>query len=204
MVYKCETCGEEFTRNVIYIKHISKKACKQKDEVVVEEELTETQKLEKKVDNLEKRISELIDLIRDNMKITRRITNEMKPIKKERMDIDDSIAIDFLDQFSEDSDAELLYVYYLKNRSIQNYSIKCVKKNDYDFYNGESWITDRGGISIRDILSDNIKKLYTRLNNFNIDIDNQKYISRQEYINKMSSVKYKNRLMDLFTKKYLY
>jgi hypothetical protein len=124
-------------------------------------------------------------------------------VKKEKLKMEDENVLESLKQKSIESDAEVLYGYYLRDIEHKNYSIKKLKSNEYTFLGECGWQIDKNGVELKVILSHNLKKLYTRINRYEIIQNNDDVLKNQEYINSISDKKYQTNLLEMFSDKYL-
>lgn len=127
--------------------------------------------------------------------------NKIKPVKKEKIIINDSIVKEHLSSRNILVDAELLNKYYFENVLKENICIKKNKNNEYVFWNGEEWLNDNGN-NLKHILCFNLKKLYTKINTVEQFTNNSDYLSNQEHINTLSQKKYQQHLYNIFLEKY--
>jgi hypothetical protein len=100
-----------------------------------------------------------------------------------------------------ESDCELLGKYYFDDIPKDDYPLKKDKKNDSYFWNGDEWIEDNG-TNLKSILSNNLRKLYTKINVISDQNSNPNYLENQEHINKINTKKYQMKLYNLFMEKY--
>ena len=130
-------------------------------------------------------------------------SNQFICVKKEKLKLEDENVLESLNQKSIESDAEILYDYYLRDIEHKNYSIKKLKSNEYTFLGECGWQIDKNGVELKVILSHNLKKMYTRVNRYEIIQNNDDVLKNQEYINGISDKKYQTTLLEMFSEKYL-
>lgn len=215
-MFHCPTCDKRFKKEILYKKHISQSKCNKSSPTLVpqpepqpipEEEEPKIKEIGTNTDGvvLEEimarllKIEERQEFIIKNIKFIKSNNIKIKNVKKERMNTDKEVALSYLDNFHVESDAELLYSFYLKDKKPYEIPIRLEKKNEYKYYD-EEWITDKRGLVLKNIFGENLKKLYLR----SIPNEsNQAYIQRSNYLSKMSEIGYRNKLLDIFTQKYL-
>ena len=158
--------------------------------------------------NLEEKTDLIIQLL-EELKVSKmsneEIGNNILCVKKEKIKIkmEETEIVEYLNQKSIEMDAELLYNYYLRDTEHKYYSIKKLKANEYTFLGEAGWQIDKNGNELKNILSHNLKKLYTRINRFEIIQNNDEVLKNQEYINNLLDKKYQTLLLETFSEKYL-
>ena len=130
--------------------------------------------------------------------------SEIRIIKKEKMNLDDSIISEHLNRKSIESDCDLLFNYYFKDINKNSYPIKKNVKNECVYWNGIDWLEDIGGNYIKGVFTYNLKKAYSKVNVIT-DAKDTEYIANQEYINNISETnkKYQQHLFNFFIDTYL-
>jgi len=164
--------------------------------------LLEIELLKERIETLEKNscgIPEKIIKNENQENIDKYIEENIKIVKKERMNIDDETIRKHLNAKSLESDCELLFKYYLENTTKNLYPIKKNKKSECYFWNGTDWVEDIGGNNLKSIFTNNLRKVYSKVNNSK-DVD---FLSNQEYINNLSSKKTQYHLYSYFKETYL-
>jgi hypothetical protein len=127
--------------------------------------------------------------------------NPSRSIKNEKIQMDPMIVERYLSYKEVESDCELLGKYYFDDISKDDYPLKRDKKNDCYFWNSDEWIEDNG-TNLKSILSNNLRKLYTKINVISDQNSNPNYLENQEHINKINTKKYQMKLYNLFIEKY--
>ena len=127
--------------------------------------------------------------------------NPNRAIKNEKIQMDPEIVGRYLSYKEVESDCELLGKYYFDDITKDDYPLKRDKKNDSYFWNGDEWIEDNG-TNLKSILSNNLRKLYTKINVISDQNSNPNYLENQEHINKINTKKYQMKLYNLFMEKY--
>lgn len=137
----------------------------------------------------------------DNLEQSDTKNNPNKEIKNERINIPIDVINQYLSYKDIESDVELLGKYYFEGITKENHPIKRNKKNDCYFWNGSDWIEDNG-TNLKSIISNNLRKLYTKINVISDNITNNSYLDNQEHINQINTKKYQMKLYTLFLDKY--
>jgi len=137
----------------------------------------------------------------DNLEPSDNKNNPNKEIKNERINIPIDVINQYLSYKDIESDVELLGKYYFEGITKENYPIKRNKKNDCYFWNGSDWIEDNG-TNLKSIISNNLRKLYTKINVISDNITNNSYLDNKEHINQINTKKYQMKLYTLFLDKY--
>lgn len=137
----------------------------------------------------------------DNSDHLNNLNNPNKEIKNERINIPVDIINRYLSYKDIESDVELLGKYYFEGISKEYHPIKRTKKNDCYFWNGSDWVEDNG-TNLKSIISNNLRKLYTKVNVISDNITNNSYLDNQEHINQINTKKYQMKLYTLFLDKY--
>ena len=127
--------------------------------------------------------------------------NPNRAIKNEKILMESEIVGRYLSYKEVESDCELLGKYYFDDIPKEDYPLKRDKKNDSYFWNGDEWIEDNG-TNLKSILSNNLRKLYTKINVISDQNSNPNYLENQEHINKINTKKYQMKLYNLFIEKY--
>ena len=127
--------------------------------------------------------------------------NPSRSIKNEKIQMEPMIVERYLSYKEVESDCELLGKYYFDDISKDDYPLKRDKKNDCYFWNSDEWIEDNG-TNLKSILSNNLRKLYTKINVISDQNSNPNYLENQEHINKINTKKYQMKLYNLFLEKY--
>ena len=211
MSYTCKKCNKKFKLEIYLTKHIAKNDCIQninKQEVQVDNLSKDdinllVKELLNKNDIILKRLESIEKLLLNN-KIKKNNDNKdenIKVIKKTRLDFEDNIILDYLSKSSMEDDCELLYKYYLENISNEFLPIKKIKKGESTFWNGNEWITQKNNTDLRDILCANLRKTYTRVNKLDSN-NSENFLNYQEHISKLSDKKYKMSLINYFIDNY--
>ena len=127
--------------------------------------------------------------------------NPNRAMKNEKIQMDPAIISRYLSYKEIESDCELLGKYYFDDISKDDLPLKRDKKNDCYFWNGDEWIEDNG-TNLKSILSNNLRKLYTKINVISDQNSNTHYLENQEHINQINTKKYQMKLYTLFLEKY--
>ena len=127
--------------------------------------------------------------------------NPSRSIKNEKIQMESMLVERYLSYKEVESDCELLGKYYFDDISKDDYPLKRDKKNDCYFWNSDEWIEDNG-TNLKSILSNNLRKLYTKINVISDQNSNPNYLENQEHINKINTKKYQMKLYNLFLEKY--
>ena len=127
--------------------------------------------------------------------------NPSRSIKNEKIQMEPMIVERYLSYKEVESDCELLGKYYFDDISKDDYPLKRDKKNDCYFWNSDEWIEDNG-TNLKSILSNNLRKLYTKINVISDQNSKPNYLENQEHINKINTKKYQMKLYNLFIEKY--
>ena len=151
-MYICEKCKETFNKEVFLQKHIGLNQCKinNTDKSIKEITFPDDNKKVKNVNNknnlynninnklkildekynlLTNKLDYIIEILTNKNK-TNNINNisKMKPVKKEKLNINNEIVIKCLSKCNVDDDSELLYLYYYKDIEKEYLPIKKLKK----------------------------------------------------------------------------
>ena len=207
MSYTCKKCNKKFKLEIYLTKHIAKNDCIQninKQDVAIDnlgkEDLNLLVKeLLNKNDIILRKLEGIESMLMHNKikKINENKDENIKVIKKCRLDLEDSVILEYLSKSSMEDDCELLSKYYLDNVSNEFLPIKKIKKGESTFWNGNEWITQKNNTDLRDILCANLRKTYTRVNKLDSN-NSENFLNYQEHISKLSDKKYKGLLINYF------
>jgi len=106
-------------------------------------------------------------------------SHDIKNIVKEKLLLDKEIVIKYLGKHSIISDVYLIKMIYMR-KGME--SINYISERKLEYWKAGRWLLDRDGLYIREVLADNLKRLYTGVNymgnfsNLNIFMLNQKHI----------------------------
>lgn len=156
-------------------------------------------RLETKIDKLETIISTHCDIgpvIGPN-----NYTKTPRIFKKEKFDFDEDIVRKILEKSSQSGDFEIFKLMYTTNEN-SVYPLRKVK-TDYQYWNGDNFISDPECEFIKSVLTSNIRHCYVRVNKYSdMNLENaDKFIKNQEHIEKLNDPKYINKLVDNIFKK---
>ena len=221
----CPKCNKFYYKKSYFDKHIRTNDCIKKiisidykhSRITTELLLAQINSLHDRITNLEEALSKVSSVPAENSVVvpTELTTNQDKrlalivykninpnrAIKNEKIQMDPEIVERYLSYKEIESDCELLGKYYFDEISKEDYPLKKDKKNDSYFWNGDEWIEDNG-TNLKSILSNNLRKLYTKINVITDQISNPNYLENQEHINKINTKKYQMKLYNLFIEKY--
>jgi hypothetical protein len=221
----CPKCNKFYYKKSYFDKHIRTNDCIKKiisidykhSRITTELLLAQINSLHDRITNLEEALSKVSLVPAENSVVvpTELTTNQDKrlalivykninpnrAIKNEKIQMDPEIVERYLSYKEIESDCELLGKYYFDEISKEDYPLKKDKKNDSYFWNGDEWIEDNG-TNLKSILSNNLRKLYTKINVITDQISNPNYLENQEHINKINTKKYQMKLYNLFIEKY--
>ena len=221
----CPKCNKFYYKKSYFDKHIRTNDCIKKiisvdykhSRITTELLLAQINSLHDRITNLEEALSKVSSVPAENSVVlpTEITTNQDKrlalivykninpnrAIKNEKIQMDPEIVERYLSYKEIESDCELLGKYYFDEISKEDYPLKKDKKNDSYFWNGDEWIEDNG-TNLKSILSNNLRKLYTKINVITDQISNPNYLENQEHINKINTKKYQMKLYNLFIEKY--
>jgi len=182
--------------------NIIQKAIKKKNDAEIQDLKEQFSVLSKQFDALKEKVK-LIEIMLpkpiEEVMESNDLNNNIKTVRKERMNLDDKIVKEHLDEKNIKSDCQLLYKYYFEDVEKDLYPIKKSgnKKNECIFWNGTDWIEDSGGNYLKDIFSNNLRKVYNKVNIISGTKDVE-HVSNHEYINNLSTKKYQSNLYDFF------
>jgi len=149
---------------------------------------------------LEDEMSDLknkIDVKDEKIEKQKKKTNKnIREIKKEQYILDEDFVKECLDSGSLDADIKIFKTIYINNILKENYPIKCMRKKIQYWCNGHMNDDDSNGNYIKNTIVKNIEDCYLNVNKYESyqdDID--QFINNQEYINKMSEQKYKEKIL---------
>ena len=155
--------------------------------------LEKIEKNDNDVGNMHEKMEMLLKNINDMNKVPVRIHgDDIKNIVKEKLDIDKCIVIKHLKKHSILSDAMLIKQIYMQDGME---SINYISERKLEYWKSGRWVLDRDGTYMREILTDNLKRLYTGVNymsNFN---DLNIFMLNQKHIINMGTDKYKKKLI---------
>jgi hypothetical protein len=140
--------------------------------------------------NLKNKIDELKNQINQQSSI--------KEIQIERLDniIDERIIKKYLEYVSVFGDVVLFKIFYLYKIKKENFPVQYINNKSVKYWKNGQWNIDEDCEYVRDTISDNIQRLYFKINkleNYNGNTD--KFIRNQKHIHKLSDIKYKNEFM---------
>ena len=187
----CPKCNKFYYKKSYFDKHIRTNDCIKKiisvdykhSRITTELLLAQINSLHDRITNLEEALSKVSSVPAENSVVspTELTTNQDKrlalivykninpnrAIKNEKIQMDPEIVERYLSYKEIESDCELLGKYYFDEISKEDYPLKKDKKNDSYFWNGDEWIEDNG-TNLKSILSNNLRKLYTKINHKNV------------------------------------
>lgn len=121
--------------------------------------------------------------------------NKYKDVVSETYDLDENYIKKCLNDGSIDSDIKIFKKMYIENVPKEFYPIRNIRKK-LQYWNNGHMNDDITGNYIKDTIVGNIEKCYMAVNNYNEYQDNvELFIRNQEYINRMSEQKYKERFL---------
>jgi hypothetical protein len=222
----CPKCNKFYYKKSYFDKHIRTNDCIKKiisidykhSRITTELLLAQINSLHDRITNLEEALSKVsstppensvilpsseLDINQDKRLalIVYKNINPNRAIKNEKIQMDPEIVGRYLSYKEIESDCELLGKYYFDDIQKEDYPLKKDKKNDSYFWNGDEWIEDNG-TNLKSIISNNLRKLYTKINVISEEISNPNYLENQEHINKINTKKYQMKLYNLFMEKY--
>jgi hypothetical protein len=221
----CPKCNKFYYKKSYFDKHIRSNDCIKKiisidykhSRITTELLLAQINSLHDRITNLEEALSKAqsptpeiqvdkhLDISVNQDKrmalIVYKNINPNRAIKNEKIQMDSDIVGRYLSYKEVESDCELLGKYYFDDIAKDDYPLKRDKKNDSYFWNGDEWIEDNG-TNLKSILSNNLRKLYTKINVISDQNSNPNYLENQEHINKINTKKYQMKLYNLFMDKY--
>ena len=221
----CPKCNKFYYKKSYFDKHIRTNDCIKKiisidyknSRITTELLLAQINSLHDRIANLEESLSKVqsvpIEKLSDQQienaanqdkhlaLIVYKNINPNRAIKNEKIQMDPDIVGRYLSYKEIESDCELLGKYYFDDISKEDYPLKRDKKNDSYFWNGDEWIEDNG-TNLKSILTNNLRKLYTKINVISERISNPNYLENQEHNNKINTKKYQMKLYNLFMEKY--
>jgi hypothetical protein len=222
----CPKCNKFYYKKSYFDKHIRTNDCIKKiisvdykhSRITTELLLAQINSLHDRITNLEEALSKVSSTPTENSVILpsselainqdKRLAlivykniNPNRAIKNEKIQMDPEIVGRYLSYKEIESDCELLGKYYFDDIQKEDYPLKKDKKNDSYFWNGDEWIEDNG-TNLKSIISNNLRKLYTKINVISEQISNPNYLENQEHINKINTKKYQMKLYNLFMEKY--
>jgi hypothetical protein len=222
----CPKCNKFYYKKSYFDKHIRTNDCIKKiisidykhSRITTELLLAQINSLHDRITNLEEALSKVSSIPPENSVILpsseldinqdKRLAlivykniNPNRAIKNEKIQMDPEIVGRYLSYKEIESDCELLGKYYFDDIQKEDYPLKKDKKNDSYFWNGDEWIEDNG-TNLKSIISNNLRKLYTKINVISEQVSNPNYLENQEHINKINTKKYQMKLYNLFMEKY--
>lgn len=221
----CPKCNKFYYKKSYFDKHIRTNDCIKKiisidykhSRITTELLLAQINSLHDRIANLEEALSKISSVPTEAPPITpsepmsnqdKRLAlivykniNPNRAIKNEKIQMDPEIVGRYLSYKEIESDCELLGKYYFDDIPKEDYPLKRDKKNDSYFWNGDEWIEDNG-TNLKSILSNNLRKLYTKINVLSDQNSNPNYLENQEHINKINTKKYQMKLYNLFMEKF--
>lgn len=222
----CPKCNKFYYKKSYFDKHINMNNCIKKiisidnknSRITTELLLAQINAMHDRISNLEEALSKNNSFIDNNSKqsehseqseqserkmalIVYKNINPNRAIKNEKIQMENDIVRRYLSYKEIESDCELLGKYYFDDISKDDYPLKRDKKNDCYFWNGDEWIEDNG-TNLKSILSNNLRKLYTKINVISEHNPNTNYLENQEHINQINTKKYQMKLYTLFVEKY--
>jgi len=118
-----------------------------------------------------------------------------KEIKLDNFDIPIETIRRYLETTCLSADIKLFKMMYIEGVPKEYIPIRHIKKS-FQYWLDNKMNEDIGGKYIRDTVCKNIEKLYTKVNTMNYYKDNNdKFLSNQEHIMKLSDEKYKDKLL---------
>jgi len=155
----------------------------------------ESKSLEDEMFDLKNKIDEKDE--RGRKKNSKNILNHnTKEIKKEQYDLDEDFVKSCLNSGSIEGDIKIFKKVYINNLEKEQYPIRYTRKKFQYWYNGSMKDDDSNCTYIKNTIVQNIEDCYLNVNKYESyqdDID--QFINNQEYINKMSEQKYKERFL---------
>ena len=222
----CPKCNKFYYKKSYFDKHIRTNDCIKKiisidykhSRITTELLLAQINSLHDRITNLEDSISKvsstplkektIVSSSESNTNQDKRMAlivykniNPNRAIKNEKIQMETEIVGRYLSYKEVESDCELLGKYYFDDIPKEDYPLKRDKKNDSYFWNNDEWIEDNG-TNLKSILSNNLRKLYTKINVISDQNSNPNYLENQEHINKINTKKYQMKLYNLFMEKY--
>ena len=157
----------------------------------------DSKSLEDEMSDLKNKIDEKDETGRGRKKTTKNTLNlNIKEIKKEQYNLDEDFVRSCLNSGSIEGDIKIFKKIYINNISKEYYPIKNTKKKIQYWYNGHMKDDDANCTYIKNTIVQNIEDCYLNVNKYDSyqdDID--QFINNQEYINKMSEQKYKEKML---------
>jgi hypothetical protein len=162
-----------------------------------------TEKITDKIDSntymLKEILSELKNMREDIDHIKSEINNlhkDNKPliveVKAEPLNIDDKIVKIALKLNGILGDMMIFKHYYLKNKMCP---IKRVNTRHFEYWANNKWNHDNYGKKIIEIISNNLKMTYVKINNIN-NYEAEQFVENQTHIFDLTSDKYQKKLLD--------
>jgi hypothetical protein len=150
--------------------------------------------------SLECDVIDLKNKIEDKYDKTRKKTilnTNLREVKKEQYILDNDFVKDCLDSCSIDSDIKIFKKIYIDGLSKDSYSIRYKRKKIQYLFNGQMKDDDINYSYIKNTVIKNIEDCYLNINKYDSYQDNiEKFITNQEYINRMSENKYKDKFLE--------
>ena len=221
----CPKCNKFYYKKSYFDKHIRANDCIKKiisidykhSRVTTELLLAQINSMHDRITNLEEALTKVSSLPKEKSPelniesgtnqdkrmalVVYKNINPSRSIKNEKIQMEPGIIERYLSYKEVESDCELLGKYYFDDITKEDYPLKRDKKNDCYFWNGDEWIEDNG-TNLKSILSNNLRKLYTKINVISDQNSNPNYLENQEHINKINTKKYQMKLYNLFIEKY--
>jgi cell fate (sporulation/competence/biofilm development) regulator YlbF (YheA/YmcA/DUF963 family) len=154
----------------------------------------DSKSLEDEMNDLKNKIDEKDD--KGRKKTNKNLNNNIREIKKEQYNLDEEFVKECLNSGCIDADIKIFKKIYIDNLTKESYSIKHIRKKFQYWYNGSMKDDDSNCTYIKNTIVQNIEDCYLNVNKYESyqdDID--QFINNQEYINKMSEQKYKERFL---------
>lgn len=162
-----------------------------------------TDKITDKIDSntymLKEILSELKNMRTDIDYIKSEINNLQKDgkpliveVKAEPLNIDDKVVKIALKLNGVLGDMMIFKHYYLKNKMCP---IKRVNMRHFEYWANNKWNHDNYGKKIIEIISNNLKMVYVKINNIN-NYDAEQFVENQTHIYDLTNDKYQKKLLD--------
>ena len=149
----------------------------------------DSKSLEDEMNDLKNKIDEKDD------KNKKKINKNIRELKKEQYNLDENFVKQCLNSGSIEADIKIFKKIYIDNISKECYSIRHIRKKFQYWYNGSMKDDDSNCTYIKNTIIQNIEDCYLNVNKYeSYENDIDQFINNQEYINKMSEQKYKEKL----------
>lgn len=120
-----------------------------------------------------------------------------KEIKKELYSLDKDFVKECLAMNNIDGEIKIFDKIYIENVSKEFYPIRNFRKK-MQYWSNDHMIEDPSGNFIKNTIVENIENLYLSINKYeNYEDNTEQFFKNQEYINKLSEVKYRERFLSL-------